>query len=557
VDLKNLNAEQIKKLSDDKTAAILAILTLGDSATPEQRAEALSLDKELDEIKAEMAVREEASKAFAGLGAKFAEKDEEDQDEPKDEEPKDADTGDSDQSGAQGGDPAERATGEQPDADDMVPVEQTTEMPEQNHEPNVSRSSSVQRLAARGTQRPATQARRVNRVSLTAAADTGFAAGQKLESLLDVANAVIGRSRGFTPPQGDGQTEDIRQFGTATITLDFPEEMIVDRWEDADDAIAYASDESNLPGGSLVAAGGWCAPSEVSYDIENDATSDGLVSLPTIGVRRGGIKYAQSPVFSDFYANPGFKQTETQAIAGTTKPCVEVPCPTFTEVRLDAEGVCIKVPILTNAAYPEVVRNFVAGTLTAHDHWMNADVIARMVTFAGAARVFAGLGSSQFDMLEALGLVIDQTRQKYRLLLRATVEVVLPFWIKNMIRNDIARRAGRDSASVADAEITSAFGAYGANVQFVYDWQTIDETAEVYPATFQALVYPAGTFVKGIAPVINLNTIYDAASLQTNVYTGLFTEQGVLVAKKKFHADLLTLPVCNAGRTGAGNLTCA
>jgi hypothetical protein len=70
-------------------------------------------------------------------------------------------------------------------------------------------------------------------------------------------------------------------------------------------------------------------------------------------------------------------------------------------------------------------------------------------------------------------------------------------------------------------------------------------------------MYPAGTFVKGTADVINLSTVYDAASLATNVYTGLFTEQGLLVAKQKFHADLVTLPICNAGRTGAANLTCA
>lgn len=36
----------------------------------------------------------------------------------------------------------------------------------------------------------------------------------------------------------------------------------------------------------LVASGGWCAPSEVSY---------GLLDLPEIGVRRGGIKPRPAP----------------------------------------------------------------------------------------------------------------------------------------------------------------------------------------------------------------------------------------------------------------------
>jgi hypothetical protein len=80
--------------------------------------------------------------------------------------------------------------------------------------------------------------------------------------------------------------------------------------------------------------------------------------------------------------------------------------------------------------------------------------------------------------------------------------------------------------------------------------------AVAYPATYQALVYPAGTFVKGTSDVINLNAVYDAASLAANIYTALFFEEGVLVAKMCNEAALVTLPICNAGRTGTANLTC-
>jgi hypothetical protein len=82
---------------------------------------------------------------------------------------------------------------------------------------------------------------------------------------------------------------------------------------------------------------------------------DGILSLPEVNVTRGGIKFTKGPQWADIYGNIGFTQTEAQAIAGTTKPCYEVTCPTFTDVRLDAVGLCIKAPILTNAAYPEVV----------------------------------------------------------------------------------------------------------------------------------------------------------------------------------------------------------
>ena len=44
-------------------------------------------------------------------------------------------------------------------------------------------------------------------------------------------------------------------------------------------------------------------------------------------------------------------------------------------------------------------------------------------------------------------------------------------------------------------------------------------------------MYPAGTWVKGTADVINLNAVYDAAELATNIYTALFFEQGILTAQ--------------------------
>jgi hypothetical protein len=245
---------------------------------------------------------------------------------------------------------------------------------------------------------------------------------------------------------------------------------------------------------------------------------------------------------------------------------VTVPCPSFTEVRLDAVGLCIKVDILQNVGYPEVVRNFIAGTMVAHQHWVNADLIGRVVTAAGTARDLGptGLGAVSTDTMEALSLVIDQERERYRLSLNSTMEVVVPHWVKSVIKLDIARRNGRAAATVSDAEVAAQFP--NSNVQFVYDWQplpTADNAGttgvnelNTYPATYQAVVYPAGTFVKGTADVINLNTVYDAASLAQNVYTGLFMEQGLLLAQMKFRANLLTIPTCHAGQQGALALTC-
>jgi hypothetical protein len=78
----------------------------------------------------------------------------------------------------------------------------------------------------------------------------------------------------------------------------------------------------------------------------------------------------------------------------------------------------------------------------------------------------------------------------------------------------------------------------------------------VWPATFHALMYPAGSWIKGTADVINLNAVYDAAELSTNTYTALFFEQGILVAKQCYDSIAATIPVCTAGRTGINDLAC-
>ncbi len=574
--LLSLSIEALTTLRAEKRAAFEALVAK-DAPTQDEFSQATALADDLDKIGAEFTRRNEQTAQWATLRTRsfadepevIADKNEALEGQGEEGENKviaePSEVNENTEKGASGTAQHEENVQE--------PLGQTVEPGnvvdgEGNQVPNrqTEARGGVATLAAK-TARPVAPANVNGPVTITAAANVeGFATGQRLD-LTEVAKAVISRARGFAPPTGDGTRQDLQKFGTARFNLDFPEDLIVDRGTDIDEVLKRATDEHRLAGGSLTAAGGWCAPSETVYDLTQDATNEGMLSLPEINVRRGGIRYANSPTFADFYANPGFIQTEAQAIAGTVKPCVEVDCPDFTEVRMDVEGLCIKVPILTNVGYPEYVRNFVEGTLIAHQHWINANIIQRLVTFAGAPRVLTGMGSTFSDTLGGLELLAEQRRQKYRLSMNRTMEVVVPFWVRSAIRQDLANRGGFDNAqAVSDAQIGAYFRARKLNVQWVYDWQPLPEVdnaattgvneANVYPGTFSALMYPAGTFVKGTQDVINLSTVYDAASLAVNVYTGLFTEQGLLVAKMKHDADLVTIPVCNAGRTGAANITC-
>jgi hypothetical protein len=225
-------------------------------------------------------------------------------------------------------------------------------------------------------------------------------------------------------------------------------------------------------------------------------------------------------------------------------------------VRLDAIGVCVTAPILTNAAYPELVRRYVEGTMVALAHKTNARILAQMETAAGAAIASGGQGSV-ISSLNVLEWQADTLRAQNRLALNSTIEIVLPFYVKGLIRSDLANRGGVDLIAVNDAYINSYFSVRNLRVQFVYDWKplTITAGAASIPATTTALMYPAGSWVKGTSDVISLDAVYDNASLKENLYTAIFAEEGVLAVQRCLTTVAVTLPICVTGAVGAASIT--
>ena len=288
------------------------------------------------------------------------------------------------------------------------------------------------------------------------------------------------------------------------------------------------------------------------------ATLDGIIDLPTVGVNRGGLNYTPGPDFADIFATAGFSQTEAEAIAGTTKNCVEVDCPDFQEVRLDAVGYCVKAPLLTRSAYPEAIENWITGTMVANAHKVAARLISAMRTALGTALAPTLTGTPvTWGTLSIVEWVIEMQRQGYRLQESDTLEVKIPRWVRAAIRADLANRNGMiASERVTNEMITQHFADRGAMVEFVLNYLEVSSplTSVAYPSTFEIMVYPAGTFVRGNADVIQLDTVYDTADLQTNVYTAAFVEDGVLLAKMQHGGARITIPTNVNGMLGSPQL---
>lgn len=563
VDLTTLSDEDLATRLSEQRAAFDALVG-EDTPTNEQMDQAEALAVEIESIGTEAAARETAAAASAERLAGLRERFSDDQAEAAGaEDGVEAATEDGADEGAEDegtdeGDGTEGAEGEAGEGGDGAQAAGASTQATANTT-TANRGSKVAALA-RKTKRPRVPNGQRAAVSITASSGVeGFNTGQSVQGMADVARAFESRLQGYPEPQGGGEGGNWRRDGVVSFRPQFEDDLIVKQGTEAQEVFERARKEARLPGGSLVAAGGWCAPSETIYDLCTTETLDGILSVPEVQVHRGGIKFTSGPDFSAIYGSAsGFDLTEAQAIAGSpVKAPFEITCPSFTEVRLDAVGFWLKAPILTYAGYPELIQRFISGTLIAHAHRVNAKVIGKMVTAAGSARVYTAVSGVLGDTLDSLELVAETLREKYAMGIAETMEVVLPTWVLGALRADMSHRTGRDEADpVNDAALAAEFAVRHLNVTFVRDWQMLGtpDTRITYPATVQALLYPAGTFVKGVSDVLNLSTMYDSAQLPTNVYTAAFVEQGVLVAQMCNQAALVTITVAITGKTGAASL---
>lgn len=589
---ENLADLSAADLGDLRSKAVDAFQTLyaGGEFTDEDLATLGTLTEGIEALSAEISVREQAAAERAAKAAEMAAKvgadkpapAADDEDDTPAEEKAEAEAGSAEAE-------AEKADAEKAEKKAKAAAADVEPEAQVDAEPEAVTAAAAAAAAPRGpiklsgirrhvhTPAPAiTEETSVEdttpKARMTVADVPGFAADSDA-SFEDLAVALDRRLQGFNSGAyaaaaraGRAMSE---RHSLAVVRKAFDERATVGSPESADAAMAFAVNEKNLPGGSLVAAGGWCAPSETVYDLLEDESRDGLISLPEINVTRGGIKFTKGPKFADLYAAPSFNFTEAEAKEGKyqptsatdptnkvgAKPVYHVPCTDFEEVRLSAAGLHIQAGLLQQRGYPELVARTIRGALVAHEHKMSERIISSMETQSTAVSMDAGQIGAASPILTAIELQVEHYRYAQRLSRSTTLEAVFPYWVHGAIRTDLSRREGVDLIDVPDSRIDAWFRARGVNPQFVYDWQGITGDAsafKVWPGSIKFLLYSAGTFVKGSQDVITLDTVYDSVLLGQNDYTALFTEEGYLVAKRGHDARVVTVPLNPNGGTGTG-----
>lgn len=318
-------------------------------------------------------------------------------------------------------------------------------------------------------------------------------------------------------------------------------------------AIDRATDESRLDGASLVAAGGWCAPSEAIYDFLPTTNAQNLLSLPEVSIARGGLRFPVEPDFSALYDATRFHMTEAEAISGKTKECVEIPCAEMEEIRLDVMWTCVTGNLLSNKGWPELTAKFIAEAMKAHAHRLSAARLASVLELSDDVNANVPEIGTVGTILNALELHAEDLRLKYRLG-NATIEGIAPSWLKAVLRADLAYRDEVLPQHVTDDDLIRHLADRGIVVQFVDDFQTdvigAGHEGLAYPDAVNVVLYPAGTFFSAVQNVVNLGAIYDSTGLSKNQRTEMFLEDGYGVGKRAYEGRNITIPLDINGQVG-------
>jgi len=407
---------------------------------------------------------------------------------------------------------------------------------------------------------------------ITAAADIpGFTQGGAITSIEQLGEAFHRRAKMLSV----GKSGNPDPVMIASLERDFTYTLDKDSTiADMQEVLRAATDVD-----VLTAAGGWCAPSEISYDFFNIVCEDGMWDVPTVGLNRGGIQYPISPSFGDLAGQDGIvwtwtEQDDIDAIdsASIVKPCVRLDCPDFLNRRKDCDGFCVTAGNLVDYAYPELVANWLRLVMAIRAHATNARLLDIAINGGGSgddigpalAVDHTGLdGNITAKLLTSIELSITDYREKFAMCDDAVLEGVFPRWAQMVIRADLANREGIEVFSVTDGMIADWFNIRDVRAQFVGDWQVrtpgypgAATALTELPAELDYLLYPAGTYVRGNGMTLDLGVVRDSTLNETNDHTAAWAEECYALLKPGHESRLVTVDVCAAGQIGTRSIEC-
>jgi hypothetical protein len=112
--------------------------------------------------------------------------------------------------------------------------------------------------------------------------------------------------------------------------------------------------------------------------------------------------------------------------------------------------------------------------------------------------------------------------------------VLLPDWTIEILRANVAKRAGVDLLSVTDAEVTAWLTERNVRPQFLSDYQPLyngTTPATNWPAALEFTILFSGAYIYADGGSIDLGVVRDSILNSTNDFTAAWSEQFFCVSK--------------------------
>lgn len=391
--------------------------------------------------------------------------------------------------------------------DDAAPAEADADL-----EPVVAsgdRAASLRRMAARtpaAHRVPATPASPTAHSRITAPAEvSGFSAGQEM-SIADMGRAAWDRLSAIRNARG-GAT-----FNFATIHADYGDAPTLgrDAAENSRIIAEYNAERlAEIQADGIIAAGGWCGPTEPYRGIAGLGSADRPIKagLGGFNVTRGGVRYMTPPRLSQIVtdASGGAVTTHTAANdeASVTKTTQRITCGVENEVDLDSIVVQLTAGNFLDRSYPEWIARWIELAAIAQARVAERKILATIDANSTTMTSAQEYGAIR-DVLNAISRAAVGLRSRHRELWDFPLQVILPDFVITAFQQDYSFALNADPEnqhSLAKEAIERWFAVRNISViwtpdAYVFPTETATNPKYIvdYPETVDARLFPAGSF---------------------------------------------------------------
>lgn len=286
----------------------------------------------------------------------------------------------------------------------------------------------------------------------------GFEANAPVDSRLDVAKALAAKWQ-TVAESGTGE-----RFAVVSIKAEYP-----------NFADFTSGDFSGLYDDAIVAA---CAPLEPYYGVGFYSSEARPVfgSMPKFNAPRGGVKIYASPRFSDDVIPDGdgfgqWTRSDDNNPSASKNDCYDFECGSTTDYEVYGVYRCMNIRNLDAITFPELVAAHQNQLGSKFARYADKLLLDAMVATADIAVHASATYGATRTILSRMDQIAAQYRENERLDDTPVLDIWLPRWIKNALREDVIRAANDSGVPevVVDATIASWFGDIGLVPHFTFD----------------------------------------------------------------------------------------